>query len=108
MHDEKSKKMVQDANHCASICLATAQHCLQQGGNHADPKHINMLTDCAQICQTLAHFASRDSTHTGSVAKVCADICQACAKNCDSFKDDAQMQQCATACRTCAETCSVS
>jgi hypothetical protein len=102
---EKMEKCIQDCKNCAEVCLQTVTHCLEMGGKHAEPNHIKMLLDCAEICQTSANFMIRGSKMHGLTCGVCAQVCEACAEDCARFTDDAEMQRCAEACRTCAMSC---
>lgn len=90
---------------CYSSCVQTAQHCLTMGGKHADPGHIRLLNDCAEICRTSAGFMLRGSPLHARTCAVCAEVCRACEQSCRSMGDDKMMQQCADACRRCAESC---
>ena len=90
---------------CEEICLESVQHCLKQGGKHADADHIGMLLACAEICSTSTRFMLLGSEHHTSICDVCAEVCEACAKDCEVFSDDEMMQLCADACRRCAESC---
>lgn len=90
---------------CEEICLETVQHCLTQGGEHAEADHVGMLLACAEICSTSARFMLLGSKHHTSTCGVCAEVCEACAKDCDRFNADEMMQACADACRRCAESC---
>lgn len=108
MAQERSHHMQQcidDCLECHSICLETVTHCLQMGGKHAEPRHIRLLLDCAEICQTSANFMLRGSDLHGHTCRVCAEVCTACAKDCERFSDDAQMMACAEMCRRCAASC---
>jgi hypothetical protein len=44
--------------------------------------------DCAKICILHADFMLRDSKFTSNIAQICAEICGACAEECDKFEDD--------------------
>jgi hypothetical protein len=93
-------------NECHSICLATVQHCLELGGKHAEPRHITLLLDSAEICQTSANFMLRGSELHGRTCGICGEVCLTCAEDCERLgQSDAQMQQCAQICRRCAESC---
>src|SRR5215217_3671660 len=48
-------------NDCHKACLETAMYCLQQGGKHAEPNHVRLMFDCAEICQTSSNFMQRGS-----------------------------------------------
>ena len=108
MGEKRSSHMqrcIDDCLDCHSVCLETVNHCLQMGGKHADPRHIGLLLDCAEICQTSANFMLRDSALHGRTCGVCAEVCMRCAESCEQFRDDQQMMACAEVCRRCAESC---
>jgi hypothetical protein len=90
---------------CHDICVATAQRCLELGGDHAAPEHLGLLLDCAQICATSADFMLRGSRFHGLTCGACAEICAACAEACAAMGEDEVMRACADACRRCAESC---
>ena len=97
---------IEECLECHRICLETATHCLQLGGEHAAPEHITGLLDCAEICQTSANFMLRGSPDHGETCDVCATVCDRCAESCESMgKEDDLMRRCAQACRRCAESC---
>lgn len=102
---EEMQQCVQACLDCHRICLETVTYCLQMGGEHADPAHIRLLLDCAEICQTSANFMLRGSELHGPTCAVCAEVCERCAQSCERMGDDAQMKACAEVCRRCAESC---
>lgn len=90
---------------CSTVCQENIQHCLTKGGRHAQADHIGLLLDCAEICALTGTAMARGSgTHT-ELARVCASVCDSCARSCDGFGDDRDMQRCAEACRRCADSC---
>jgi hypothetical protein len=100
------QECIQNCSDCHRSCLALVPHCLQLGGEHADPNHIRLLLDCAQICQTSADFMIRGSQSHPQVCGVCADVCTRCAQDCERMAgDDAMMRECAEICRRCAASC---
>ncbi len=99
------QQCIQNCLDCHSICLNTVTYCLQKGSRHAEPTHIRLMLDCAEICNTSANFMLRASDLHARTCGVCAEICQRCADNCDRMGDDAQMKACAEMCRRCAESC---
>ncbi|MBD1922482.1 four-helix bundle copper-binding protein [Funiculus sociatus GB2-A5] len=103
---QEMQQCIQNCQDCHSICLQTAvTYCLPTGGMHAEPDHIRLMLDCAEICQTSANFMLRGSDLHTRTCGICAEICQRCAENCDRMSDDAQMKECADMCRRCAESC---
>jgi hypothetical protein len=105
MVDEKMRACIQECQNCHNICTETITHCLEMGGDHAEPNHIRLLLDCAEICQTSANFMLRTSDLHNQTCGVCANVCERCAEDCERFGDDEMMQQCAQTCRSCAQSC---
>lgn len=90
---------------CHKACLQTIPYCLQQGGPHAEPNHLRLMMDCAEICQTCANFMLRGSDLHVYTCAACAEVCERCAADCDRIADDSRMAACAEMCRRCAESC---
>lgn len=103
--NEQMQSCIQECLDCHRACLETVTHCLEKGGRHAEPDHIRLLMDCAEICQTSANFMLRGSDLHPMTCEVCAEVCAECADDCERFDGDAQMQNCAAACRSCSEMC---
>lgn len=88
---------------CHSMCLQMAAgFCLEQGGRHVEQKHLRLMLNCAELCQTSANFMLSNSPLHGRVCLICAEVCEACAKSCDQVGD---MRECAEECRSCAKSC---
>lgn len=98
-------RAITDCLACARSCNETIVHCLELGGEHANPTHISALLDCAQICETAAAFMARGSQLHPNVCAACADACDRCAAECERFPDDAAMAECARICRQTAKSC---
>lgn len=99
------QQCISDCWDCHSVCSETVFHCLEMGGKHAEPTHIRLMLDCAEICQTAANFMLRGSALHVQTCALCAVICERCASDCARFGDDQQMKACADACRRCSESC---
>jgi hypothetical protein len=103
--DRDLQTCIENCQSCHASCLATSAYCLEKGGRHAEPGHLRLLLDCANICATSADFMLRRSNLHTLTCGVCAKICERCAEACERMGDDATMRSCAEACRRCAETC---
>ena len=101
---DEVRECVQDCLDCFRICTETMIRCLDLGGKHSESEHLNLLMDCARICNTNAEFMLRNSTYYPQLCGLTADICDECADTCDRFDDDF-MKECASVCRRCAESC---
>jgi hypothetical protein len=99
------KRCIDECLSCYRVCMETLIFCIAQGGRHAEPRHLQLLMDCAEICRTSADFMLRGSELHVETCAVCADVCERCAQSCDAMGDDATMRACAEACRRCAESC---
>src|SRR5215208_6324474 len=89
------RQCIQECLDCHSSCLDTARHCLEMGGQHAAAKHVTLLLDCADICQTSANFMLRHSDRHARTCELCATVCRECEKACRSFHQDPEMQHAA-------------
>ncbi|HJU08353.1 MAG TPA: four-helix bundle copper-binding protein [Rhodanobacteraceae bacterium] len=90
---------------CEATCLETINYCLGEGGEHADPQHITLMSACADICDTCARTMLRGAEVHTVVCNACAEVCRQCAASCERMGDDAEVKRCAEACRGCAEAC---
>ena len=100
------QQAIEECTRCHAICLQTTGHSLDVGGTQADPAHIRLLLDCAEICQTSADFMLRGSDLHPRTCAVCAEVCRACAEDCERMAGgDRMLQECAEECRRCAESC---
>ena len=88
---------------CYRTCHGMAmQHCLEAGGEHVAPSHFRLMAACAEMCRASAHIMMTGaSVHRASCA-ACADICDACVRDCETLDG---MEDCVRACRACAESC---
>ena len=103
--DQSMQHCIQECLGCHSTCLQTVQHCLMMGGEHAEAARIQLLLDCAEICQTSANFMLRGSDLHMHTCGLCAEVCERCVQSCARMGNDPQMQACAEVCRRCAESC---
>lgn len=78
--------------------------CLQEPDVQARVNCIKVLNDCAGICLEAVQYMARNSQFAKALCQVCATICDACAKECEMFKDT-HCQECARIYRECAEEC---
>jgi hypothetical protein len=105
MDKESIKNCIKECLDCYKTCTETRLYCLAMGGEHAGPKHLATLEACAEICRLSAHLMMIDSEFQDKLCKLCAEICEDCAKDCDSFTDDDVMHACADVCKRCALAC---
>ncbi len=101
--NEDLKSCIEICGSCRDICLNMATtHCLELGGKHVEPGHLRLMLDCVDICATAVNFMLRNSPRHKLTCGVCAEVCKACADDCERIGN---METCAEACRRCAEHC---
>lgn len=103
--DENMKNCIEMCNGCHDECETVLfQHCVKMGGKHVEEKHVRLMADCIEICQTAANFMLRGSDLHTSTCETCAEVCEACADSCEEVGGE-EMKNCAETCRNCAESC---
>ncbi|MBN8469815.1 four-helix bundle copper-binding protein [Corallococcus exiguus] len=103
--DDAIRECIDNCTACRRVCLETLADCLKQGGRLAEPEHLRLLMDCADICETSARFMLRGSDLHSRTCFACAEVCAACATACEEMGDEGMMEACADACRRCEESC---
>jgi hypothetical protein len=96
---EALNKCAAECNHCFAACL--------------DEENVQMLTncikldiDCAQLCTLTASLLARGSEHGLHLLKECAELCDACAAECEKHSSHHEhCKNCAVACSDCADIC---
>lgn len=104
-HNAHMQDCISQCDDCHDTCQETLyNHCLAEGGKHAEAEHVKLMTDCIQICHTSADFMRRNSKVHMAICAACAEVCEACAESCERIGGD-HMKRCAEACRACAKSC---
>ena len=102
---EKNAKIIASLQHCADACTRCSVACLDEKDVKMMVACIRLDLDCAAICETSASFAARDSVYMEHILKVCAEICNACAAECEKHAHLEHCRKCAESCRKCAKDC---
>lgn len=89
---------------CAAECQQCATFCLREDDVAKMAKCIQLDNECAAMCYAAAQMMSLGSNHAMAICRICADICESCAKECSKHEAD-HCQRCAVTCRDCAEEC---
>lgn len=90
-------KCMEACNHCYDACLKEDEIDMMRDC-------IRLDRECADMCGFLEQALIRDTPFAAQLAKVCADICEACGMECRKHDHD-HCQQCADACFRCMEAC---
>jgi len=105
MPHEKNHSLLEILHGCADECYHCASACLEEHDLHMLVRCIKLDTDCAEFCRITASFIARGSEHANRLLAECADICNACADECEKHSHMEHCRQCAATCRNCAEAC---
>ncbi|MBE9166326.1 four-helix bundle copper-binding protein [Pleurocapsales cyanobacterium LEGE 06147] len=87
------------AMYCAVECEHCAEACI---GNPEMVECARTCLDCAEICRTAATYMVRGSRFIPHLVSACAEICQACAQECEQYNVE-HCQKCAKACHEAVE-----
>ena len=105
MSHEKNKELISMLNECAAECNHCTSACLDEQDVKMLAKCIKLEIDCAEICRLTISFLARGSEHAEHILKECAEICDACAKDCEKHSHMEHCKKCAEVCHKCAEAC---
>ncbi len=89
---------------CAVTCEQCANACLNEPGILEMVPCIRLNMECAAICRAAVQIMNLESNHANAVCQLCADICTACAEECEKH-DHGHCRECAMICRQCAAEC---
>jgi hypothetical protein len=105
LQNEKWQSCIDACMQCAESCeyCATCDLREQDVKNMVSCVQINRA--CASVCWTSAQLMSIDSEFSKQFCSLCADICDACAKECERYTDMDHCQKCAEVCRRCSQEC---
>ena len=93
-------------NDCIQACNSCLTDCLLEQELSMLVDCIELDRDCADICSLTVQYLSRDSRFAPEIAKECAMICDACAKECEKHAADMEhCRVCAEICHRCADEC---
>jgi hypothetical protein len=90
--------------HCAAVCHHCASSCTQENDIKMMARCIQLDMECAAICTVSAQLMSLGSEKAKDICRLCAEICEACGKECGQHHT-AHCQECAKTCLRCAEEC---
>ncbi len=103
--DEPLARCIEACLESAQACIACADACLAEATTARLDRCIRLTLDCAEACaatgQMLTRRLSPNAALRRRMVETCADLCRACAEECDRHGVEYEH------CRRCAETCLV-
>lgn len=97
-------ELVLTVNDCEATCEHMIHHLTMMKLTSTRIAQVSLLRDCSDICGLAARFLARESYFSKVLADVCAEICNACGKECERFPDE-MSHHCAEICFNCAKHC---
>ncbi|MFC6731655.1 four-helix bundle copper-binding protein [Haladaptatus sp. DYSN1] len=98
---DEQQECIENCTRAAEVCEWCADACADEDGMG---ECIRLCRDVADIASLHARFMARDSDYSNDLASICADLCEACAEECEQHDHD-HCQLCAEVLPECAKTC---
>ncbi len=107
MHPPEYKALSETSGKCVTAGNDCLRHCFGMlSMNDTSMADCTKLTyDTIAACGALASLAAVNSPFTPAMAKIVANICDACKKECDKFPQYAECVDMGAACKACADEC---
>jgi len=105
MSHQKFQSCIDACVACAVECNHCATECLHENDIKTLANCIQLDRECAAICFAAANLMSIGGEHAAHLLEECAEICDACAVECDKHSNLVHCKKCAEACRKCAKEC---
>lgn len=105
-HLDREELMAECMDNCleaVQACEWCASACIEEG----EPEMVTCIQRCrdvADVASLHARLMARDSEFHAGVAGVCAEVCEACAEECEQFEAE-HCQTCAEVVSRCADSC---
>ncbi len=99
------ERCIKECLECVDVASRCADNCLQSEQVGSMAQCIRLCLDCADLGAACAEMMGCNSQFSEQLCAVMADLCDACADECERHGGEGIMGQCAETCRRCAETC---
>lgn len=105
MKQKKIDSCIAACSACVIACLQCLNNCLSEGDLKKMARCLKLNQDCANVSLLTMQALAGDSEFAKEICKLCEDICNACAEECEKHSHTDHCKKCAEACRQCAEEC---
>ena len=96
------RQAISDCKAAHKACLEAAAYCEGQGGQYCENERVQLLRECADLCERTAASLQDNAEPNRELGERCAEVCARVGKELHDLKDDPQMLACAQACLRCA------
>lgn len=97
------QELIEKLQYCAAQCDRCHYACHHEKDKTSLERCMMLDQDCADICRLTAQLLERNSENAGLFLKLCHDICERCAEECEKHSSMEHCKKCAEACRQCSE-----
>ncbi|MFA6924626.1 MAG: four-helix bundle copper-binding protein [Bacteroidales bacterium] len=106
MNHQKFQNCIAACSECAVECTHCASACLNEQDIKMLTRCIRLDHDCTVICLLAIKAMASGSEFVKQICKLCAEVCNACATECEKHSHMEHCKRCAEKCRKCAVACS--
>lgn len=101
----ENEKIIDELYACAAECLHCLEACQSEKSKDKLQRCMMLNQDCEDICRLTAQLFERKSENAEMFLKLCAEMCDKCAEECEKHSLMEHCKKCADVCRSCAEMC---
>jgi hypothetical protein len=101
----KNNELIEKLKYCAAQCDHCYYACKLEDPKESLEYCMMLDQDCADICRLTAAILERNSDNSNLFIKLCAEICELCAKECNKHAHMEHCKKCAEVCLECAKMC---
>ena len=106
LKNQKYQTCVDACCNCMEASEACCTACMNDMQNVGKmTRCMMMMRDCSAMCIMCAQCMCRGSEYVKQMCNMCAEICDACAMECEKHSGMEECKMCAEACRMCATEC---
>lgn len=107
MKNHNFQSAIEALQACTDACLHCMNACMEERNPAMFARCIQLDRECAAFCSFAVLALASGNSFSKKIAALCAEICTACADECDKHAHMAHCKACAKACRKCATECSI-
>jgi len=100
----ENKELIDELYLCAAQSDTCYKECLSEENHKMLRRCMDLTQECYEACTLAGKALEKNTEFTGAYLKLCADICVACAEECQKH-DHEHCQMCANECLKCANMC---
>lgn len=101
----ENQQIIDELYFCAAQCTHCYDACQIEKDKDKLQKCMMFDQDCADICRLTGQLFERNSENADAFLKLCGEMCEKCATECEKHSHLEHCKKCAEACRKCAEMC---